>query len=336
MIRRPLLLSAAVIVTSLALTGCGGGSSSPTPTPTPTSTTTATPTPTTSPTYSAFPLAALAEFYTISASTNYTGDLATGPVTLGAAGTEGRSDRVRLAVGNDTAANTFVIREALEESRFVTANLTTAPDASVTEFVYRINDASTPPVAGKYAQGEYLNNIIPSKVTSDTALALTRTSYAGWLRADGTTGQTRLTYTVFGYPTAIGDVPTTGTNNYTARIAGRVVQVAGGGTGTQLKLGGTVTISTNFATGLVTVTANVTTINGAVETPYGTFSGTGAIAPGATQFNGSFGGASPIPGTFAGGFFGSQGEQIGITFALLGNIGGVETRAVGSVVGKKS
>ncbi|MEI9849556.1 MAG: hypothetical protein WDN24_00380 [Sphingomonas sp.] len=257
MIRRRILFSAAAAA-SVALSGCGG--SSPTPTPSPTATVTPTPSPSASPSYAALPLTAAAEFFTISAATSFTGDLAAGPVVLGGASTEARSDRVRLAVGNDTAANTFVIREAFEESRYVAANLTTAPDPGVREFVYRLNDASTPPVAGKYAQGEFLNNIIPSKVTTDAALALTRVSYASWFRVDGAAGPTRMTYTIYGYPTAIGDVPTTGTVGYTAKIAGRVVQVGAGGTGALARLGGTVTLTANFATGLVNIAVNVTTI----------------------------------------------------------------------------
>lgn len=339
MIRRSFVLGAASA--SLALAGCGGGGSS-TPAPTPTPTATASPSPTPSPTYAAFPLAAAQEFGTINAFTSFTGDLATGPVALGPAGTEIGSTRFRLAILADpTAATTAlpqVVRENTEERRFVSSELTTAPATTVPEYVF----STAPTAAGQFTNAVFLNNTVATKVTTDAGLALTRVSYAGWTRADAPTTTapilpltTRITYGVFGYPTVSTDFPTSGTATYSARIGGRAVQVTGA-TGVIAKLGGTVTITVNFATGLVTVTANVTTIDaGGVETPYGSFTGNGAMAAGATQFTGSFGPASPIPGTFAGSFFGSQAEQIGVTVSGSGTVGGTDTRLVAAVVGKK-
>ncbi|MES2445374.1 MAG: hypothetical protein V4574_21315 [Pseudomonadota bacterium] len=109
------------------------------------------------------------------------------------------------------------------------------------------------------------------------------------------------------------------------------------GTGTVQRLGGTVTVTINFATGGVTFTANVTTVGaGGAETPYGTYSASGAIASGATQFSGSFGLTSPIPGTVSGTLFGPAGAEIGIAFAGAGTIGATDTRLVGVAVGKKN
>jgi len=124
MIRRHMIMSAAAA--TLALASCSG-SDDPDPTPTPSPTATPTPTPTASPTYTAFPLAAAAEFGTINASISYTGDPA-GAVTLGAAATDATANRVRLATSNVIATATYVINEAGEESRFVNANVTVAPN----------------------------------------------------------------------------------------------------------------------------------------------------------------------------------------------------------------
>jgi hypothetical protein len=331
MIRRPLVFCTAAFALALAACDGGGGDSDPTPTPTPTPT----PSPTASPTYAALPPAAATEFFSVTATTNYTGDLATGPVTLGAAVTEARSDRVRLAVSNVLATGTWVVREATEESRYTTTNNTVAPAVGVTEYVFRTDDTAT---AGKFTQAEFLNNTVTSAVTTDAFFStLTRISYASWIRGDSTTGQKRIAYTTWGFPTAFGDLPTTGSATYTARIVGRAVQVVAAGTGTMVRVGGTATINVNFGTGLVTTTLNVTTVGaGGAETPYGTFTGSGGIALSSNQFSGSFAAASPVPGTFQGGFYGSQGEEIAITFAGIGAVGAVDTRLVGVVVANKN
>lgn len=330
MIRRHMIMSAAAA--TLALASCSG-SDDPDPTPTPSPTATPTPTPTASPTYAAFPLAAAAEFGTINAGTSYTGDPA-GAVTLGAASTEvGMSTRVRLATSNAIATATYVIRENTEESRFVNANVTVQPAPSVTEFVFRTTDTAT---AGKFSQLEFLNNTIPSQVTSNANLALTTLSYANWWRADSTTGAKRITTSVFGYQTALTDMPTTGTQAYTSTVVGRLVGVNGGVT-TVSRVGGTVTVSVNFSTGIVDLTLALTQTpeGGGATTAYGTFTAQGAIPVGQNQFQGSFTGSATLSGTITGGFFGSQGKEIGIAFAGSGTVGGGNQRLVGVVVGKK-
>lgn len=331
MIRRHMIMSAALA--TFALSSCNGGDDpDPTPTPSPTSTASPSPTPTASPTYTAFPLSAAVEFTTINAGTSYTGDPATGAVTLGVAGTEMRSERVRLATSNAITTATYVIRENTEESRFVNANVTTAPAPSTTEFVFRTNGTT----AGQFAQLEFLNNTIPSQVTSDAALQLTNVSYANWWRGDSTAGQKRITSTVFGYQTFLSDMPTTGTAAYNVRVTGRLVSVSGATT-TVVRVSGTATANVNFSTGLVDLTLNLTTPTGAggASVAYGTFTAQGAIATGNNQFTGSFGQTSPLAGTIAGGFFGSQAKEIGITFAGSGTFNGANQRLVGVVVGKK-
>ena len=329
MIRRHMIMSAAAA--TLALASCSG-SDDPDPTPTPSPTATPTPTPTASPTYASFPLAAPLEFSTINAATSYTGDPA-GAVTLGAASTEPMSSRVRLATSNLIATATYVIRENTEESRFVNANVTVAPATTVPEFVFRTTDTAT---AGKFAQLEFLNNTIPDKVTSNTALQLTTLSYANWWRGDSTTGAKRIATTVFGYQTALTDVPTTGTQAYTSSVVGKLVSVNGGVT-TVARVGGTVTVSVNFSTSVVevTLTLNQTPEGGGTTTAYGTFTAQGAIPVGQNQFSGSFAGNATLSGTIQGGFFGSQGKEIGIAFAANGTVGGGNQRLVGVVVGKK-
>lgn len=331
MIRRHMIMSAAAA--TLALASCSG-SDDPSPSPTPTPTGSVTPTPTASPTYTAFPLGAAAEFGTINATTSYTGDPAVGPVTLGAAATEiGLSTRVRLATSNAIATATYVINENNEESRFVNANVTVAPAPGVTEYVFRTTDTAT---AGKFSQLEFLNNTIPSQVTNNANLALTNVSYANWWRGDSTTGAKRITTTVFGYQTVLSDMPKTGTQAYTSSVVGRLVSTNAGAT-TLWRLGGTVTVSVNFSTGVVTSTLNLnrTPEGGGATIAYNTFTAQGSIAPGQNQFTGAFTSGNPLSGTITGGFFGSQGKEIGIAFAAYGTNAGESQNMVGVIVGKK-
>lgn len=330
MIRRHMIMSAAAA--TLALASCSG-SDDPDPTPTPSPTASPSPTPTASPTYSAFPLSAAAEFGTINAGTSYTGDPA-GAVTLGVATTEvGMSTRLRIATSNAIATATYVINENSEESRFVNANVTVAPAPAVTEFVFRINDTAT---AGKFTQLEFLNNTIPSQVTNNANLALTNVSYANWWRGDSTTGAKRITTSVFGYQTVLSDMPKTGTQAYTSSVAGRLVDVTGGVT-TISRIGGTVTVSVNFSTGQVDLAFNLnrTPEGGGATTAYTTFNAQAGIASGQNQFQGSITGSTTLAGTLTGSFFGSQGKEIGISFAGSGTVGGGNQRFVGVVVGKK-
>ncbi|MFZ5747504.1 MAG: transferrin-binding protein-like solute binding protein [Pseudomonadota bacterium] len=328
MIRRRLILG--TVFATLAISSCDGGSdTSPTPTPTPTSSPTPTPTPT--PTYAALPLSSATQFYTVNAFTTYTGDPASGPLTLGAAATESRTDRVSLAISTDYSAGEYVINENGEETRFKSTNKLVEPATTVTEYSFRTTGDS-----GAFSQLELLNNTLSGKVTTDTALALTTVSYSAWWRATSTTGQKRITYSHFGYPTYSGDLPTTGTATYTSRVTGRLVSTTAAA-GSVAQVGGTVTLSVNFATGIVTLTLNLTQNNpGGGTTAYGTMTGQAAFAVGSTQFTGSFGSGSILSGTFNGGFYGLQGKEIAISFAGSGTNSGADQRLVGVLVGAKN
>lgn len=339
MIRRHVVMSAAAA--GLLLSSCGGKKDDVSPSPTPTPTDSPSPSPTASPTYAAFPLAATAaaEFVTINATTSYTGDLA-GEVTLGAAGTEGRTDRVRLATSGAITTNTtdYVIREATEEGRFKPTNLTTPSAAANPEFVFESTATGDGAVAGNFSRLLFLNNVITSSVSSDALVStLTRVSYGVWHRGVSTAGKKSIAAFAFGYPTVASDLPKTGTFVYTARVSGKVVNSASGGSAVN-KLGGDVTISVNQSTGLVSLSFALTqTTAGGVTTALPTFSAEGAIPTGQNQFNGSITSGSTISGTIAGGFFGSAGNEIGLTLAgsgLLELNSTTNIRIIGVTVGK--
>jgi hypothetical protein len=336
MIRRSILIASTAV--ALTVAGCSGSddpSPTPTPTPSPSASASASPSPIS---YATLPISAntAAEFFTVSAATSYSGDVA-GPVTLGVAGTDAFSNRVRLALqGSLTSTSTaeLVVRENTEESRFTGADLLTAPAPAVSEYVLR--ESTVPTTPGAFTQLDLLNNTVNGQVTSDSALALTRASYAGWWRGDSTAGAKRITYGVFGYPTVLSDMPTTGTATYTVRIAGRSVISPTAGASAVDKLGGTATLSINYATGLVTLTLNLERVTSGGNVTYGTFTGTGAIPVGSNQFTGSFGPGSTVGGTFQGLAYGPQAGEIGISFAISGAVAAGDSRAVGVVVGKKN
>lgn len=336
MIRRSAIIASTIAV--LAVAGCGGKKDAVTPTPTPT--TSPTPTPTATPTYAAFPLTAAAEVFTVTAALSYSGDAAAGPVTLGTAGTDGFANRVRLALQNvvtTTATTEVVVRENTEESRFTGADLLTAPAVGVLEYVFRETTAPTTP--GAFTQLELYNNTIENPASTTTPKesylpTYKRVSYGSWWRGDSTAGAKRVTYATMGYPTVSTDMPTTGTVSYTVNVTGRSVISPAAGASSVDKLGGTATLSVNYATGLVTVTLNlIRPITGIV---YGTFTGTGVILAGNNRFTGSFDTGSTAGGTFQGLAYGSQAAEIGISFAISGAVAGGDSRAVGVVIGKKN
>lgn len=349
MIRRRFLVAAAAVTAVVA--GCSNNNDGASPTPTPSSS--GTPTPTPSATYVAFPLGTPTpanpgpqSFSTIRADTSYTGDL-TGSalVTLGAASTSAITNVVTLAVQSSpstvSASAPYVVAfggTPNEEGRYtLPAELTTAPATTASEYVFRKNDTTT---AGKFTQTDYLNNTAyatTSVVTADAALARKQVSYAAWWRGDSTTGQKRLTYTVWGYTTVATDAPTTGSSAYTAGLAARIVRAnaVSGGTLTKINgvadsaatanLTGSVTaLSINFATGTVTVTFVLDGV---------TYTGTGGIPAGTSGFSGSLSGGG-LTGTFQGSLYGLRGAEVGLTFALSTDTG-TATRVVGSIVGAK-
>lgn len=329
MIRRHIFMSAAA-ATAL-LSSCGGGNDDPSPTPTPSPTTSPTPTPTASPTYAALPLAATAaaEFLTINATTSYTGDLAGDTaITLGVAGTEMRSDRVRLATSGaiGTATTNYVIRDAAEESRFVPADLTTPAAAANPEFVFRKVSTASGAEAGNFTHLNFLNNVITGSVSSDALIAsLKQVSYGLWYRGDSTAGAKRVTTTIFGYPTVITDMPKTGTIVYNTRVAGRLV-ASETGANAVTDVTGTASVSVNYSTGLVSLSF---TLDGLPA-----FTAQGALPAAQNQFTGSIVSGTELSGTVAGGFFGSAASEVGLTFAASGLVDGANVRLVGVVIGR--
>lgn len=142
---------------------------------------------------------------------------------------------------------------------------------------------------------------------------LTYLSYGIWTRRDSQTGDRRRDYLLFGFPTATGDMPRTGTASYRTGVTGNLLRINPGGTGGQSEIGGSATLSANFADGTVATSLSI----GRLDTgqSLGIYQGTGTI--GANQFSGSFtGGPHLVRGDFAGGFFGPAAREAGYAFQI--------------------
>ncbi|MBO9622989.1 MAG: transferrin-binding protein-like solute binding protein [Sphingomonas sp.] len=331
---RPTAMIAAGML--LMLESCNGGSPSPTPSPTPSPSPTSSPAPTPSPTATptAFPLTSAAEFDSISARVNYTGDPAA-HIVIEAGSVAGLSNAVRVSLTGAIATGSFGVKDNGEQTFFTNANVTLAPDPTVTEYMFRIEDSAT---AGKFSQLDFLNNSIASQVTSNAVFARSHVSYANWWRSDSTAGQKRFTTSVFGYSTAAAQVPTSGTSSYASGATGRVIRAFADGSSTE-RVTGTATVSVNFATGLIDATISLSTCpfpRCANALVIGTFSGQASIPAGGNAFTGTISSADGATGSFTGTFFGPQAKEIGMSFVIRGTYGaGADQRIVGGIVGAK-
>lgn len=153
-------------------------------------------------------------------------------------------------------------------------------------------------------------------------VALSYTLLGNWTH--NVTGVGSTSYiAVGGAPTQAGDVPKTGTANYTVIVNGSVIPTAG----SPNLLNGTAsgTFSANFGAGTVSTTLN---LQGA-SSNFGTLSGSGTIASASSGFTGTF--SSVTSGGFSGSFFGPQAAEMGMGWTATT---GTYT-AAGSVLGVK-
>jgi hypothetical protein len=145
-------------------------------------------------------------------------------------------------------------------------------------------------------------------VRSDTVgapeVALSYTSFGVWTHSDSTEQLTSKTYFLYGQPTGAANMPTTGTASYQMTVAAHAFP---GTTAAADRVTGTATLNANFGTGLVDTAIKLGS----------TFAGTGTIS--ADQFSGTFSNTDPnmtVNGTFAGGFFGPNAKEAGMTFQI--------------------
>jgi hypothetical protein len=317
------ILHGAPAAAFLSLCACGGaGTSAPAPI--------AAPPPAPAPVvYSTLPLSQAATFSTITSRNVFTGEPGFGFVTFGAAGVSERTDAVTIAY--DPSTHSYTLTDGA-----IGQTLGPADRLVPTGEVYTRT-------AGNTFDGLTIGGNVAG--TSATApIQLTYLSYGVWSHSQSSGGEKRRTWFLIGFPTVISDLPRTGSASYTSAVTagGTMVGVQGNGAGTfELSVGGTATFEANFDTGAITTGLVLSHSDLGSEIPVGTFTGTGRIAAGTTQFLGQLtSGDSPFSGTFNGGFFGPQAQEMGYAFFLSGHrpdgIGGTDWRINGTVVGRRN
>jgi hypothetical protein len=174
-------------------------------------------------------------------------------------------------------------------------------------------------------------------------IQLSYLSFGSWSHANSQTGERTLTYFVFGYPTAVSDMPRSGTASYKTLVSGNIRDIRPTVDGaTEYGVGGTATFTANFGSG--TVATDLTLVR-SDQVSLGSYSGTGTIS--ANQFSGTFSSTDPYfqSGAFMGGFYGPGAQEMGYAFTIRNynpdptsgaSVNYVDQWIAGAVVGVKT
>jgi hypothetical protein len=130
-------------------------------------------------------------------------------------------------------------------------------------------------------------------------------------------------YAIGGFETARFDLPKSGTASYATFVTGSAISNRNG---PQI-VGGTATITADFAAGSLGTTMALTNNGQSI----GTFDGTAPIEATTSHFAGNLNASGATQGSFSGSFFGPQGTEVGYTYRVQTSIGTVD----GGVIGKK-
>lgn len=296
------------------LSGCGGGgevNSTPTPVPSPT------PTPgqrNSNLTNLQFNESFANRGATLSATAVIEGGVLTANEIAG--------DQANLSLQYDANSRSYTVSVDGESQTFAPSDLDRRPELDVyTKDSNRITDVL----------------ILFRTGTPDSGLNLTYASYGGWLRTDGNelSLNSKQTYFVYGIPTQASDLPRTGSATYTTIVDGFWARPDA-----LYSLGGTSSLSANFATGKVSTNM---TLSGAhigilgytpsePQANLGTLSGSATINRADASFSGTLAG-SGYNGTLNGMFFGPQAAEVGASFSINNGAG---STASGAIIGKKN
>jgi hypothetical protein len=170
---------------------------------------------------------------------------------------------------------------------------------------------------------------------SNTLMALSYVSYGAWTRGTDNGASIDLTqqYFVYGIRQAANQ-PSTGSASYSTIVDGIWNNAEG-----VYALAGTSTFTANFSAMTVSTTLQLdgTRVTDFAPKSLGLFNGSGTIAAlgggfnGALTHSGTDQNGNTFSGSFAGAFFGPQGQEVGYTFSLTSPGGGT---VAGAVVGK--
>ncbi|HEU4970285.1 transferrin-binding protein-like solute binding protein [Sphingomonas sp.] len=177
--------------------------------------------------------------------------------------------------------------------------------------------------------------------SANTLMALTYVSYGAWQHTvtNGATADLSQQYFVYGIRQDANQ-PSTGSGSYAITVDG--IWSNPDGIYTLSSQPGASTFTANFTNKTVSTTLQLDGTNATVPgdtKSLGRFNGTGTIAAmgggfaGTLTHQGTDGNGNTLNGSFAGAFFGPQGQEVGYTFSLRDPTGSGGT-AAGAVVGK--
>lgn len=177
---------------------------------------------------------------------------------------------------------------------------------------------------------------------ANTTMALSYVSYGAWRHSvdNGTTADLSFQYFVYGIRQAANQ-PSTGYGSYATTVEGIWNSPDGVYVLSNATANSIATFNADFAAKTVSTTLDLvgTNLSGGATRGLGRFDGTGSITSLGNGFSGTFSqvgaGAygSTFNGSFAGAFFGPQGQEVGYTFSLTDPSGRGGT-AAGAAVGK--
>lgn len=278
-------------ISALLLTACGGGgggslASIPPPPPPPTFS------------YGSFPLTKSASFETVTADRTTELDASSRPfVSSDAVTALGPS----VTFSYDQNTGSYSISDSTNSASFTAANA--SADGNFQEFAASSTNASD--------QLSLFNNVSSS---APTGIQLSYLSFGSWLHSDSGTGASKLTYFLFGFPTATDDMPRSGTATYNTIVAANEYLVGYEYQSGPTPLTGSASFGADFGTGQIDTAL---TLNRADNSELvGTFTGKGAIS--GSQFNGTFTATDPYfqSGSFYGSFFGPSAQEMGYAFDI--------------------
>ncbi|MCB5424177.1 hypothetical protein H0274_02800 [Altererythrobacter sp. CC-YST694] len=298
MTSKRMMAGASLLTLGLTLAACGGGvDSTPTPTPTPTDTGTPTPTPTE-------PYLTIQEmfakpsnkvFRTAGVSWTKTG-------TADPTGFDSYAFSSKLLIGYDETKDNYKVTPTGETAvEFPIGSNTPGGNASFSKTTSNITDT------------------LKIAVPQVNSVPLSYTLLFDFTRTDSTTGKTTFYQSVGGFLSQTGDMPRTGSANYTMMVDGSATR--DGDSKTYL-LGGhsTGTFSASFADGKINTTLSLKgEASGGATSDFGTATGTGNFAVGGPTFTGTFTGANNATGKFSGGFFGPAAAEAGYGWYFQGS-----------------
>lgn len=237
-----------------------------------------------------------------------------------------------ITVTPDYEKGTYTISNLWGSAAFAGVQAQQTPEPGKT--VIHLDSASG---TSPYNRLTLFNNLVAGRGTNEPTLQFRYLSFGQWVRRDSdSSGALRQRYAtvLYGAPTALADMPRTGSASYGLWVTGAMAISNG------YSLGGDGTLDANFATGRLTTRLNLTGDGslGAVVS-VGRFDGTASLGGSGAGFQGQLtSSSSALTGNFTGSFYGPDAAEVGYTFSLRGPVAarpGAEQTLVGVAVGMK-